>query len=144
MAATPVPPGETGPSVARWVLVAVVLAAIAALVLVLASNFMFSPSRIQRPTGLPSTAILVGTPEHYEFIDCVPGDADSYDCTMFTGRGVPYAAGRFRPTGNVDLRDAGQYWFDGSTVRLSGNRRLEPVEPVRFLTLPPASPARAN
>jgi hypothetical protein len=154
MGFTPAPPAEATQHVARspfrkWAraLVALVLGAIAvaaAVVFVLAINYMFSPSRIHRPAGLPPTAALVGTPEHYEFIDCVPRGTDHYECTMFTGSGAPYATGRFRSSEAFDLRDAGSYWFDGSTVRLSGGRRLEPVEPVRFLTVPSASPAGAD
>jgi hypothetical protein len=139
-----VPPSETRSwtHASRWAPV-VILAAIP-VGFVLWINYMYSPSRIQRPAGLASTAILVGTPEHYDFIDCHLRDAGVYDCTMFGASGAPYATGRFRGAGNADLRDAGLYWFDGSTVRLSGGRALEPVEPVRFLDGRGASSARAN
>ncbi len=143
-------PHDPRQPVRRWVFVARVLGALAivgAVVFVLAIkfiNYMFDASSVPRPAGLPATAVLVGTLEHYEFIDCVPRGSDQYDCTMFTGGGDPFAIGRFRSTDNIDLRDAGSYWFDGSTVRLSTGRRLEPVEPVRLLTFAPASPRGAR
>ena len=76
--------------------------------------------------------------EHDEFIDCVAHGSDQYECTMLT-RGDPFAKWPLSLDGHSCLRDAG-IWLDDSTVRrLSAGRRREPVEPVRFLTLPPPS-----
>jgi hypothetical protein len=88
---------------------------------------------------LSPTAALVGTPKHYAFIDCVSRATGYYDCTVFGEGGAPTETGRFRlTTRNFDPRDASEYVaFDGSHIELTGHRRLEPVEPVRYLSASP-------
>jgi hypothetical protein len=62
----------------------------------------------------------VGTPKHYNFIDCSPAVTDQYACTVFGAQGIPLESGRFRLThGTFDPRNPDEYFaFDGSSIRL--------------------------
>lgn len=93
-----------------------------------------------RPAGLPTTAVYVGTPKHWDYIDCsaIPVAA-GFDCTVFNAAGTRVAVGYFAPASGASFnpRDPREYLaFDGSHIVLTGGRRLEVCEPPRPAGVP--------
>jgi hypothetical protein len=102
-----------------------------------------SCKKIDRPRSLPATAVLVGTAQHYEFIDCSTPTSPPYlDCTVYNGSGAVLAKGYYTPSfaGPFDPRDPKEYLaFDGHQIRLTHDRRLELREPPRPPSVPPTA-----
>jgi hypothetical protein len=98
---------------------------------------------MDRPEGIPASAVLVGTAKSYVFIDCVAAKANGdYDCTVYGGLGHTIASGvfglknatSFNPNANGEFLA-----FDGSDIILSKSRRLVVHEPPRPRDVPPSA-----
>jgi hypothetical protein len=101
--------------------------------------------RPERPQGIPATAVAVGNPKRYEFIDCASVSGPDFDCNVFSEtRGQLIATGRFRllpPSSPFNPVDATEYAYrDGPKIVLTHGRRLEAIEPPR----PPGVPTTAT
>jgi hypothetical protein len=91
--------------------------------------------KMDRPGGLPQSAVLMGTPEKYYFIDCARvGAGTDYSCTVYGASGNRMASGVFGLQGgpSFNSRDRAEYsGFDGSEIALTENRHLVVHEPPR-------------
>jgi hypothetical protein len=119
------------------------LAAIVALVVTMCLAGAAACRKIERPEGVPASAVALGTSKRFEFVDCAPAGAPrQYDCAVYRGSRDPVARGYFDLVGGeaFDPRAAAEYGgFNGTDIELTAGRKLRLREPSRPRGVPPSA-----